>query len=268
MLIERGPSRARPLPRRRSRRCCSTPRAARAAFRLDPNEATAAQFERLSRLEGAAAGPFETVRPFFALSELEAAAEVPATDLAELFREPSFELAGTAMPDQALTPLPELGLVVLGESAPDVERLQALGFAVETPEGEPPRSILRPGPTVGPAARNVAKTWVGGRIVPALRDEDGLARWFLLGHADVWFAPGTTCAGAEAALAAAGLRIRSWNEEGGLAAARLAERPPGGEPGGAGQAMRLASSRAPYRFDWGTSYAAPVVAGGAGSRCS
>ena len=207
--------------------------AARAAFRLDPNEATAAQFERLSSLEGAAAGPFETVRPFFTLSELEAAAEVPATDLAELFREPSFELAGTAMSDQALTPLPELGLVVLGEPAPDVERLKALGFAVETLQGEPSRLILRPGPNVGPAARNVAKALVGGRIVPALRDEDGLARWFLPGHADVWFAPGTTRVGAEAALTAAGLRIRSWDSDGGLAVARLGGQPPGRDAFGA-----------------------------------
>ncbi len=206
---------------------------ARAAFRLDPNEATASQFERLSSLEGAAAGSFETVRPFFTLSELEAAVEVPVADLAELFHEPRFELTGTAMSDQTLTPIPEIGLVVLVRPTPDVERLKALGFEVEMPEGEPSRLILRPGPNVGPAARNVAKTLTGGRIVPALRDEDGLERWFLPGHVDVWFAPGTTRVEAETALAAAGLLFWSWDADGGLAVARLAEHPPGRDAFGA-----------------------------------
>ena len=94
-------------PRRRSPRCCATP-AARAAFRLDPNEdEPRLSSTRLSSLEGAGrqvrsrrSGPSSRSRSW------KRPTEVPVAELAELFHEPRFELAGTAMSDQALTPLP------------------------------------------------------------------------------------------------------------------------------------------------------------------
>lgn len=197
-----------------------------AAFRLDPNSATIAQIARLPDLETENAGQIEDARPFFALSELEAASGIPRATLQEVFRDPAFDLPGTLFAGQQLVPDPAAGLVIVGDPLPDTARLEALGFEVEHRAGTPPRLILRMDTLPSAAAINTAKTLAGGRLMPAMKDRDGISRLYLAGYADVWFTPGTSRSAAEAALAAAGLVLTRWVPDGALAEARLLDTPP------------------------------------------
>ena len=197
-----------------------------AAFRLDPNGATPSQIVRLPDLEAESAGRIEDARPFFALTELEAASGVPLTTLREIFHDPLFDLPGTLLADQSLVSDPLAGLAIVGDPLPDPARLEALGFTVERRAGTPPRLILRMDTPPSAAAINTAKGLAGGRLMPAMRDHDGISRLYLPGYADVWFTPGTSRATAETALAAAGLVLTRWVEGGPLAEARLLDAPP------------------------------------------
>jgi subtilisin family serine protease len=202
-----------------------TDTAAFEAYRLDPNDTKLEQFARMPDLEAEVLGNIDNARPFFSLSELEAATGAASEDIRSVFSEPTFELPGASFADQALVPALDVGFVLTADTLPPKEMFEALGFRVEQRSGRPMRVVLYQDAGYDAAALNSAKALAGGRLLPAMRDSQGFARFYIPGWLDVWFVAGTSRAVAETILSRHTLLLSSWQDSAGIAEVRLAFSP-------------------------------------------
>ena len=180
----------------------------------NPNGVTQKQVEQLPGVSASRAERVLQGGPYFSLNEFAAVTGVSKALLAELVQAPRYErldkMRGKRAtfepePDIYISELPagfeaaasgldDAGYIIQRSLAAGAERLAVIGPAdFQTASGGSDR----------------LKRAVAGRVIPAVRDPEGLLRLFVPRRVDLWFAEGTPNAAAVGRIAELGLVLRS-----------------------------------------------------------
>ena len=183
--------------------------------RLDPNRLTRQQLEQLPGISAAGAQRARKGGPYFSLEELAAVTEVPTAVLGQLVEAPRYARRDKTR-NARLSLRPEPGMYV-SELAPGFEEqgggLASAGYAIHravaVAVGGRRVAVIAPSDFLAaPRAADEVKAELSGRVIPAVRDAEGLLRLFVPRSVDLWFKRGTPPAVAKARIELLGLQPR------------------------------------------------------------
>jgi hypothetical protein len=177
-----------------------------------PNEVTRAQLAQLPGLHEDRIDRVLSGGPYFTLEEFAVVAEVSKAVVAEFIATPHYRRVDkTTARGQALTPEPGMYISELPSAFEDAEP-ERHGFEIKASVTLGDRRVAVFAPSDFNAAVTGAdqlKRAVTGRVIPAVRDADGLLRYFAPRRIDVWFETDTPPQRARAILAELGLTLRA-----------------------------------------------------------
>jgi subtilisin family serine protease len=163
-------------------------------YRLNPNQMSPAQLQRLPGLNLDRLPLIRENRPFFSLIEFAQVSQLPLDVLETLLELPNYSWFDKPKGETvAVTPVPGLYSAITQSSDFETVSIDALtGFTGRTLSmGTQQIAVVAPSPSAAPQPTPL-KHALTGRICPALRDAAGIVRYVVPLSVDLWFDPATS----------------------------------------------------------------------------